>query len=98
MAGALSHSTTAAHRCRLTACARTSPPARSIWPRWRASEHNSAGGWLQTRIAKQVRATLGDVLRAGFVTHVDVCYKDAFSRARGQSAPRPARRDDLREK
>jgi len=24
-------------------------------------------------------------LRAGFVTHVDVCYKDAFSRARGQS-------------
>jgi hypothetical protein len=59
-AGALSHGTTAAHRCRLTACARTSPPARSIWPRWRASEHNSAGGWLQTRIAKQVRATLGD--------------------------------------
>ena len=59
-AGALSHGTTAAHRCRCTACARTSPPARSIWPRWRASAHNSAGGWLQTRIAKQVRATLGD--------------------------------------
>ena len=37
-------------------------------------------------------------LWTGFVTHVDVCYKDAFSRARGQSAPRPARRDDLREK
>jgi len=50
-AGALSHGTTAAHGCRLTACARTSPPARSIWPRWRASAHNSAGGWLQTRIA-----------------------------------------------
>ena len=59
-AGALSHGTTAAHGCRLTACARTSPPARSIWPRWRASAHNGAGGWLQTRIAKQVRATLGD--------------------------------------
>jgi hypothetical protein len=50
-AGALSHGKTAAHGCRLTACARTSPPARSIWPRWRASAHNSAGGWLQTRIA-----------------------------------------------
>jgi len=37
-------------------------------------------------------------LWTGFVTHVDVCYKDAFSRARGQSAPRPARRDDLRER
>ena len=35
-------------------------------------------------------------LWTGFVTHVDVCYKDAFSRARGQSAPRHALRDDLR--
>jgi hypothetical protein len=67
-AGALSHGTTAAHGCRLTACARTSPPARSIWPRWRASEHNSAGGWLQTRIAKQVRATLGDA-PVGWLCH-----------------------------
>ena len=57
-AGALSHGTTGARGCRLTACARTSPPARSIWPRWRASVHSSAGGALRTRIAKQVRATL----------------------------------------
>ena len=74
-AGALSHSTTAAHGCRLTACARTSPPARSIWPRWRASVYSSAGGALRTRIAKQVRATLG-------VTHLwtDI-VAHAFSRA-----------------
>jgi hypothetical protein len=57
------------------ACTRTSPPARSIWPRWRASVHSSAGGALRTRIAKQVRATLG-------VTHLwtDI-VAHAFSRA-----------------
>ena len=59
-AGALSHGTTAAGRCRRTACAYTSPPARSNWPRWRASAHSSDGGGLLTRVAKQVRATLGD--------------------------------------
>jgi hypothetical protein len=73
-AGALSHGATAAHRCRLTACARTSPPARSIWPRWRASMHSSAGGALRTRIAKQVRATLGDAhVWADSVPHANVC-------------------------
>ena len=73
-AGALSHGTTAAHRCRRTACAYTSPPARSNWPRWRASAHSSDGGGLLTRVAKQVRATLGDApvgrLRCGARQHV----------------------------
>ena len=33
---------------------------------------------LLKRIAKQVRATLGDVLWADFVAHSNACYKDAF--------------------
>ena len=33
---------------------------------------------LLKHIAKQVRATLGDVLWADFVTHANACYKDAF--------------------
>jgi hypothetical protein len=33
---------------------------------------------LLTRIAKQVRATLGDAQWADFVAHADSCYKDAF--------------------
>ena len=80
-AGAPSHGTTAAHRCRRTACARNSPPAWSNWPRWRASAHNSAGGWLRRRIAKQVRAMLGDAPVGRLCRARQACDKDAFSRA-----------------
>ena len=33
---------------------------------------------LLKHLAKQVRATLGDVLWADFVAHANACYKDAF--------------------
>jgi hypothetical protein len=97
-AGALSHGKTAAHRV----------PAHRLRAYQPASPVNLANG-AQVRTTALVagckraspsRCVLCSVthLWTGFVTHVDVCYKDAFSRARGQSAPRPARRDDLREK
>ena len=60
-AGAQSHGTTAACGCRRTACAPTSTPTRSNWPRWRASAHSSAGGALLTRFCKQVRAPIRSV-------------------------------------
>ena len=73
-AGAQSHGTTAACGCRRTACAPTSTPTRSNWPRWRASAHSSAGGALLTRFCKQVRAPIRSVthLRAGIVAHANV--------------------------
>ena len=79
-AGAESHGTTAACGCRRTACAPTSTPTRSSWPRWRASAHSSAGGGLLTRFCKQVRAPIRSVthLRAGIVAHTNACNKDAF--------------------
>ena len=82
-----------------------SPPARV--PARQPGQSGQDGAQVRTtalvagcKRASPSRCVLRSVthLWTGFVTHVDVCYKDAFSRARGQSAPRPARRDDLRER
>jgi hypothetical protein len=96
-AGAQSHGTTAACGCRRTACAPTSTPTRSSWPRWRASAHNSAGGGLLTRFGKQVRAPIRSVthLWAGIVAHTNACIKDACSASRFSAAwPEDIRRSD----
>ena len=80
-AGAQSHGTTAACGSRRTACAPSSTPTRSSWPRWRASAHSSAGGGLHTRFCKQVRAPIRSTvthLWAGIVAHTNACNKDAF--------------------
>ncbi len=84
---------------------KVSPPARE--PARPPGQSGQDGAQVRTtaleagcKRASPSRCVLRSVthLRAGFVTHVDVCYKDAFSRARGHLAPRHARRDDLRER